>query len=403
MYNYKSIFFKPSIVSSFFLLVGSLVSTQALAVSVDIAAEFVPDATSPANNSFLNTTPNTGFCARLPMECKRDNLFSIQFSVETNEFDLEANHADPRQGAMLKIFSDWKDVTVQNSSGNTETVKFRMVAFGARYRAPEGAYGGAWEGGDWRYPAGPCTFLGNILGNQYQLTFMWRTVSGAVCSKKALVDINRFSFTELNFAYELIAPEPLNMGAGVYFGSVSYSLGPGQDIDFGDVLIPTDSLLNIDFTLGVSHIFNVQFPPGADRLTLIPAGGWQQWLQHGRRPEKLFANQSFQIWSSTIFKMSLQCQYPVGNSCGIQNEDGDLVPVETRATLPTGVMELSGMAVNRHLLSNSNPSIFHPSQYVDNGRAMLHFEVSRDSVAQMTNHAGSLYSGNVTVVFDSDI
>ncbi|TKK39231.1 hypothetical protein PflCFBP13517_22995 [Pseudomonas fluorescens] len=192
------------------------------------------------------------------------------------------------------------------------------------------------------------------------------------------------------------------MEIGTYSGSAIYTIGPGGDFDFGDVLASNDTTLIFNFTLSVEHILKVQFPPGADRLAMIPDGGWQQWLHRGRRPEKLLANQNFQMWASSQFKMQLQCQYSVANQCGIQNESGHLVPVETRVTLPSGLINESNLPVSRQLLS-SDSSIFHPSYYVDNGRATLHFEVGRESVEQMTAHAGTRYSGNVIVVWDSQI
>ena len=101
--------------------------------------------------------------------------------------------------------------------------------------------------------------------------------------------------------------------------------------------------------------------------------------------------------------MQLQCQHTVGEQCGIRNESGHLVPVETRVTLPAGITGSSGMAVNRQLLSATNATNFLPSHYVDNGRASLHFEVGRDSVKDMTEHAGSRYAGNVTIIWDGQI
>ncbi|WP_338806847.1 hypothetical protein V8U11_06280 [Pseudomonas chlororaphis] len=221
--------------------------------------------------------------------------------------------------------------------------------------------------------------------------------------KKALFNLDDFSITRNSIIYELKTPDPLAMESGTYTGSIQYTVGPGGDFDFGDVLVPDDNVLTFNFTLSVEHLLKVQFPPGADRLTLIPDGGWQQWLNRGRRPEKLFANQNFQAWASSPFKMQLQCQYSVGDQCGIQNAAGHLVPVETRVTLPPGLIDKNNQPVNRQPLSNSTPIIFHPSYYVDNGRATLHFEVGRDSVKQMTEHAGTCYSGNVTVVWDTEI
>ena len=50
------------------------------------------------------------------------------------------------------------------------------------------------------------------------------------------------------------------------------------------------------------------------------------------------------------------------------------------------------------------PAVFTPTYYVDNGRAALHFDVEREQVKRMIEeHSGSTYSGNVTIIWDSNI
>jgi len=400
-----------------FTLLG-LTSVQVLAVTLDVSARFAPDPLNPRANTFTNTTPVSGYCATRPSECAASGTFSIAIPSLTLQSSTRiiANHTDPRNGAMLKVPANLIDVSVTSATGDVRNLKFRIKGFGGYQQFPQDvkiitgqpdnylAHSAFWTGGRrWSNPRSPCGYTGVAgIGDTYY-NFFWTTPSSGVCAAQAAMDIDSLGLDNINIAYELVTPEPLDMENGTYTGSVSYSIGPGGDFDFGDIWIPNDSLLTINLALSVEHIFAVQFPPGSDRLVLVPDGGWQQWLQRGQRPEKLSANQSFQIWSSTTFKMLLQCQYPVGDQCGIQNGAGDLVPVETRVTLPTGVVALTGMPVNRYLLSNSNARFFLPTEYVDNGRAALHFEVSRDSVVQMTNHAGSRYSGNVTIVFDSEI
>lgn len=392
--------------SRFFLLIG-LVSVEAFSQTINVTAKYAPNPTSLNDNKFVNTTPVSGYCKQYPDQCKENETFSIAFGSGTNKVSLSASHSDPRQGAMFNIPSSWREVSVENSSGDVQLLKLRISGFGGTYRVGSGiSHDAAWRsnnGSSWVYAPLPCRYGGVGAGDKSYFIFFWKTPNTGVCAKQAIINIPSFTIDGFNFAYEMISPDPLAMSAGNYTGRMVYTLGPGQDFDFGDKLIPNDPILELNFTLTVNHIFKVQFPPGADRLSLIPDGGWQQWLHRGRRPEKLFANQPFQIWSSGRFNMQLQCQYAVDEQCGIRNESGHLVPVETRVTLPAGITALSGMAVNRQLLSNTNAITFLPSLYVDNGRASLHFEVGRDSVKDMTNYAGSHYSGNVTVVWDSQV
>lgn len=389
--------------SRFFLLIG-LVSVEAFSQTINMTAKYAPNPADLKNNKFVNTTPVSGYCKQYPNECKGNNAFSIAFGGGTNTVSLSANHSDPRQGAMFKIPSGWRDISVEDSNGGVQLLKLRISGFGGTYRVGSNiSHGSAWGGGSWVNAPKPCAYAGVGIGNERMYTFFWKTPSLGVCAKRAVINIPSFTVTDFNFAYEMITPDPLAMSAGSYTGRIVYTLGPGQDFDFGDKLIPNDPVLAFEFVLTVTHVLKVQFPSGADRLSLIPDGGWQQWLHRGRRPEKLFANQSFQIWSSGRFNMQLQCQYAVDEQCGIRNETGHLVPVETRVTLPAGVAALSGMPVNRHLLSATHATNFMSTQYVDNGRASLHFEVGRDSVKEMTEHAGSRYSGNVTIIWDSQV
>lgn len=403
------------------LVAVALTSPLVMAGELNITAVFRPDPNNPSNNKFINTTPPSGhsYCTNYAHLCS-EGMFSINlpFTLETLA-PIQANHSDPRMGLMVKVPAQEVALTVVSDlTGATKELKFKVTAFGGiKNFSPSvtaitgvsdawGAHNAVWEGGAWALkPPAPCQHVGAVGGNEWTVNFFMKTPSSSICAKKALFEIPKITMHDLDIAYELVTPDPLSMESGTYTSvtPLTYFVGPGQDFDFGDVLTATDSFVTINFTLSVEHTLKVQFPPGADRLSLIPDGGWQQWLHSGRRPEKLFANQPYQIWSSTRFDMQLQCQYTVGEQCGIRNESGHLVPVETRVTLPAGITALSGMAVNRQLLSNTNAIMFLPSQYVDNGRASLHFEVGRDSVKDMTDYAGSHYSGNVTVVWDSQV
>ena len=403
----------------FFFAIGvSLLggAPQVFAGVVELTAAFAPDPQNVGNDKFVNTTPNSGYCAYYPADCAAENMFSIVVPlIFVSSAPIMADHSNPREGAMIKVPADYRSLDVVSSTGDVKTLQLKINGLGANHIFSQDvrditgvsgilqAHTALWQGGGWVYAAAPCRYsgVGRYENKFYQ--FFWKTPSIEYCAKKAKYDIENLRMETVNIAYELIAPDPLSMGAGNYYGSITYSVGPNGDFDFGDILKPTDSALTLNFTLSVSHVLQVQFPPGADRLSLVPDGGWQQWLHRGRRPEKLFANQPFQIWSSGRFNMQLQCQHTVGEQCGIRNESGHLVPVETRVTLPAGITGSSGMAVNRQLLSATNATNFLPSHYVDNGRASLHFEVGRDSVKDMTEHAGSRYAGNVTIIWDGQI
>lgn len=71
-------------------------------------------------------------------------------------------------------------------------------------------------------------------------------------------------------AYELITPDPLGMDIGHYSGSITYSIGPGGDFDFGDVMVPDDNQITFKFQLQVNHYLAVDFPRGLIALFCSP-------------------------------------------------------------------------------------------------------------------------------------
>ncbi|CDF95341.1 hypothetical protein BN844_2902 [Pseudomonas sp. SHC52] len=210
----------------------------------------------------------------------------------------------------------------------------------------------------------------------------------------------------MNFAYELRTPNPLKMSSGQYTGSLVYGLGPRQDFDFGDVMIPNESVITLNFKLDVEHNLKVEVPPGGNRVELVPQEGWQAWLNSGRKPTRLFRDQRFHISTSSRFKMGLECQYISGNTCAItETGTGHAVPVGIKVTLPEGLTDAAGQPVSQRplRLDGSGTELFQPGFYVDRRLGMLHFEVAQGSVEQMLDTGAKAYSGSVTVIWDSEV
>ncbi|WPO98209.1 hypothetical protein SFA35_16320 [Pseudomonas sp. HR96] len=390
--------------------VGSTVS----AAEMDIRAEFTPDATNPSANRFVNRTPSTGYCAIYPQFCLND-LFSLIVPINT-EWGTLGIGAPIADGAMIRISNEPRTVDVIADDGAVAQLGFTITHFGATYNLnptvqtitgnPDfmRAHMELWVGSDWVNPAPGCSHGHAAVGHNSarHYTFFWRNSTGTACGKVPRHNIPNIRFTDLNIAYELVTPNPLAMSNGTYRGSATYTVGPGGDIDFGNRLQVNDDTLTFRFELKVNHILNIRFPPGAERLSLNPAGGWQRWLNSGRIPDKLTAYQDFEIWSSGNFKMQLRCEYSIAGQCAVANPAGNQVPVATRVTLPAGLTS-SGGAINEHLLDEGTPLLVASNHYVDNGRARLHFEVDRNGVTQMAGQAGTQYTGDVTVIWDSDI
>ena len=230
---------------------------------MDIEALFKPDSSNPQSNKFINQTPSEGFCRQVPQACEPFGLFSLRAPISfTANAPILANHTDPRQGGMARVPSEWRDVPVTHESGDTKVLSIRIGGIGHEAQIPahiSELTGGRcwdqlWEGGGWVYaPPLVKVWVGSRRAPWGYNSF-WRVPENAgVCSKKALFDIPMsFRYLYFVFAYELRTPDPLNMKAGKYTGSIPYSVGPRQDFDMGDVMIPDDNQLTPQFLAGCS-------------------------------------------------------------------------------------------------------------------------------------------------------
>ncbi|WP_420232006.1 hypothetical protein ACN079_23170 [Pseudomonas sp. ABY48] len=390
------------------------------ALTREITATFRPDPAKPQENTFLNTTPSSGYCAQFPSICSATKMFSIRLPILFDSVSpIQANHGDARQGAMFKVPANWRTLQVIHAqTGETETVEVRWSGFGSRYLLSHDAIdlvgGGVnqekahqmlWPS-SWVYAASPCQYSGVGAHSPRSYTFFWKAPVQSSCAKRARFFIPGISFTYLDFAYELRTPNPLKMSSGQYTGSLTYNVGPGQDIDLGDVLLPNDPALTLNFKLDVEHTLKVEVPPGGNRVELVPQEGWQSWLNSGRKPTRLFRDQRFHISASSRFKMALECQIISGNTCAIsETSTGHAVPVDVSVTLPDGLTDAAGQPVNRRRLlrDGSGTELFQPGLYVDRRSGTLHFEVARASVEEMLDSGAKAYTGNVTVIWDSQV
>ncbi|WP_095165990.1 hypothetical protein [Pseudomonas sp. Irchel 3H3] len=397
------------------------VATPAEAVNQEIRALFRPDPANPQRNAFLNKTPSTGYCEYYPVICSNSDTFSIRLMTQLESNKAIQADAGPRDSAMFKVPGGWRSLTVTNAdTGEVETVEVRISGVGSNYvlsdtaanltgaSSPGEGHDRLWKGAGWVYPAPPCSTTGMGFFGSRTYAFFWKTPDERPCVKVANFAIPAMTYGYLDFAYELRTPNPLGMSSGLYTGSLSYSLGPNGDFDFGDVMIPNDSDLTLDFVLDVQHTLKVEIPPGGEKIQLVPAGGWQSWLQAGRRPVSLFRDQTFNISASSRFKMQIRCGPGVeGGECALEDSEVNRrVALFISVSLPNGITDLSGQPVRRLRLKPGmgNEQYFKPGFYVDRAPGTLHFEVPPHSMENMLRPGrGGRYSGVVIVIWDSDI
>jgi hypothetical protein len=402
-------------------LLAVFASHSAGAVTQEISALFRPDSANPQRNEFVNQTPSTGYCEYYPEICRNSNTFSLRLMTKVDSIKAMQANADPRGSAMFKVPGGWRSLTVTNvETGEAETVEVRIAGIGSNYELSDTAanltgesdagegHRRLWQGSSWVNPAPPCTTTGMGFYGASTYAFFWKVADERTCTKVANFVIPGMTYGYLDFAYELRTPNPLKMSSGFYTGSLSYRLGPGGDFDFGDVMIPNDPDLTLDFVLEVQHTLKVDIPPGGEKIQLVPAGGWQSWLHAGRKPVRLFRDQTFNISASSRFKMLLECEIT-----GFPYDCLILDPVSRRSvelqvsvSLPNGLTDLAGQPVKRQRLRTgaANAQQFQPGFYVDRAQGILHFEIPPHQMEFMLQPGvASTYRGNVTVIWDSEV
>lgn len=394
-------------------LMAALSMPGAEAVNQEIRALFQPDPSQPNKNVFVNKTPNSGYCADAPAQCAENNMFSIQIPVRVNS----NRSIRPGDGVSLKVPANWRKLTVTNhDTQESETVEVRIIGVGSRYVLSDTAanlVGGTdildghrrlWTGNTWVYAPTPCQYSGYGYYGPEHYRFFWKAPVEAACTKVAAYTIPAMSFQNVDFAYELRTPNPLGMSSGLYNGSLSYSLGPSGDFDFGPLMIPDDSDLTLDFVLDVQHTLKVELPPGGHKVAMEPVGGWQRWIDGGRMPTEIYRDQPFYISASSRFKVMMICRSLGGNECDIGNNEVGFSKFQVRLTMPGGLVGPGGADGWSGTLSHNlwiGP--FEPSRYVDRKTGMLRFQMPRRWIESLLKPGmnGTLW-GNVTLIFDSE-
>lgn len=399
-------------------LIAMLSSPLAGAISQEILAEFRPDSSQPNRNVFINKTPESGYCAQYPAECKSNNMFSIRLPIMFRaKRPIFAGNA-PEAGATFTVPAEWRQLTVRNTdTQQTETVEVRITGIGSRYElgVPAAELVGVtdileghkklWGSGSWVNAPPPCVYSGVGMYGPDTYGFFWKTPKESACAKIAQYFIPDMLYSYLDFAYELRTPNPLRMSAGRYVGEMNYVIGPGGDFDMGQVMLPTDGALNLNFVLDVQHTLKVDIPPGGEKIRLEPSGGWQQWMQSGRRPTRLFRDQTFLISASSKFRMRIECELQVIRGCGIRDDvTGAGGSVLVSVSLPDGLTDEAGNPIKKYPLSKSNSGMFQPGQYVDRKPGVLHFEMSEaDTSYLIRRNEGRPFRGLISVIWDSQI
>lgn len=406
-----------------------LLLTASMAVSagtMEVTATFSPSMDNPENNTFTNTTAQSGFCAKWPKDC--DGMHSLATGIELTPLKGLTPSDQPRDSLFFKWPSSYRSVEITNNqTGEKKTVKFRIEAFSGNYTANNDSRIYEWGGGNQAFsifPKGGCTnqSAGYIVGAT-QVAWVWRIPAGnlgcyGITSVDRPVGDDAFinNVNEISFGYSMIAPNPLEMSAGSYSGSVEYSVGPGGDIDFGDNFQPSVSMMDINFTLAVNHELKLETTTEDHKVALYPCASangcteeegkanWERWSITRITPQ-LTGKSNFSLSSSGNFTVYLICEHESGTGCAISSDKtGEVVPVKTFLTLPVNITDIQSgtTVVHKELFTGFDTSrnVFHTDTFASGAKGSIDFNVDKRDVGNMLKNAPDTYRGSVTVIFN---
>lgn len=378
---------------------------KSVAASINVTAEYKPDASNIDGGRFISTTKCVTYSTFFTLKtCSGgvSSLDSLLFSTPNIRIrrETKGGEVDPKNSFMYVRMPRKRDVILTSGAGDAFKVSFTPNYMGSithvLYPNDSGAYALYLA---LQRPKGGCHFVDGRSdpNNSQQYITHWYTIWGGEPGATCYVDesVSRSdsipNIIDIYFGFKINPPSPLEIPNGVYNGSINLSIGPEGDISFGNGVY-SDGQLTINLTLEVRHQLKVVFPASGTQLLLKASGGWDQ-----SSPKPLTAVLPARIWASAPYYIKLKCQYlnAVGDRCLIRSErKKHSVPVDAYA-----------------MGDNKKQKSIHPNRYeVFNQRTILiddersfKFEVKKEHVIDMMKNAGEKYSGNITIIIDAAI
>ncbi|MDD1984126.1 hypothetical protein [Pseudomonas asiatica] len=311
-----------------------------------VSAEYLGD----ASGRFENTTPLAAYCQRWSADCRE--MRAMQLPITYDRTTIK-NSGDVRDHFYVQLPSA-RTVDVFNSTtGESHRLNFEFLGVSQQVQGtPELRVNPVWT----YYVRGGCSYRQTFgyASRPYATHYLWlvrdpKSPAGCYSIHDAMSTgyTVKTSVSNMGIAYRLTMPEPSRMKPGFYTGSLTYSIGPGGDFDFGNgVSAINGNSLTLNFELDVQHAFVFEFPPGSDRAVLEPPGGWSAWLGGRGAPQRLQRDVPFRLWSTGPFKVYKLCQPYQGSGCAIRSSDNHSVPVAIALSLPGGIQH-QGKPVQR--------------------------------------------------------
>ncbi|XTZ38141.1 hypothetical protein ACQYRI_19795 [Salmonella enterica] len=403
-------FIKFRLVAVFILF---LISSWTFAASIDITAKYIP---SQSKNSFTITTPQSGYCLIWPNQCPA-GVVSVALPITTTlKRPITANDV-PRNNPYFGLTNRERSFVVTNqSTGEKATITFRANAFSARYARTDNNL--SWQGGSFAFAAPPCTDSGSWIGSDQWHHFLWKVSSTpGPCYKVSTVNRTEPSrFYDMSISFDLDTPDPLKMGAGVYTATVPLSVGPGGNIDFGDIYEASTNRLDINFTLTIDHELLVTTTPENRSITLRPCengkvcteeegqANWERINATGKYMP-LTGRSYFNISSTGDFTVWRQCGKYLGVECGLlSDKTAQEIPVNGWLTLPDNIVNAdTGSRVTRmeiRTVKDEQSFRYHTQTTGQNRQGYIDIKVFEWDIEYMLKTRPDTYRGTMTIIFD---
>lgn len=395
------------------ILVLLMFSHSSLADVIDITADYKPESYEVSGGRFINTTPcdvgqPISYCdPQNPLESSVIVKLPVSIAKTINSAKGKQNYLSYYR------LSGPKKVTLTNSNnGERHELAFIPTNIGAKVIKMEYPIvnNNRWPmhtiGGDCYQSFSTWGWSGSVVTGQlflYSINDLAQNGASECYHNSQLGDGTSYSVDWLNYGFRIKAPNPLTMSNGKYTGSLKIMVGRNKDIDLGDATYSGGTEHELKFTLTVRHQLKVDFPKGDNdghsQVTLLPPGGWSNWIHSGKRePNFLQQDLPFRIWFSAPFTVALRCQYQWSTSgeCALKDSKGRTVPLKT-------------YYVNRFnettLLTTNKSKFVLPVQGIPviNAARAIRFQIVGGTVAEMMKYPGSSFKGDVTLIFDAAI
>lgn len=405
------------------MLAGNM---AAMAASIDITAQFSPSMENPENNTFINTTKQSGFCNTWPSLCS-NGLLSIAtgLRLDPNSSTIFVDDPDSRDHIYFKLPSK-KTIEITNKdTGKKNQIIFSFQNISTKmWRVSNPSSG--WAGGSFSYPVGGCSNASVAMAGGTWYTWVWRIKDPSnptACYKKRKdsdANISNSYMNEISVGYAMETPSPLIMDSGNYTASITYSVGPGMDFDFGNKWDASDSELTINFNLTINHELKLTSTPDDQKVSLQPCrtgnvcseeegeANWERWMINRVTPQ-LTGRSNFNLSSSGSFTTYLECEHTIGLDCALisDNVPSQLIPVQALLSLPSNVVDYSTNSVvsKKPLKAGKDltTNIFRSKSFGNNNKGSIDFLIKQQDVDTMLKTRPDTYRGAVTVIFDPNI